>query len=259
MSSLLTYRMVVAYDGTAFSGWQVQVEDVSIQGLIEKAVHTITHEDARVIGAGRTDAGVHALGQVAHVRLEKEIRSESFVRSLNGLLTPDIRILEVARVPEQFHAQRSAIGKEYHYHICLKEVVLPFDRPYVWHCRRHVDLELLENAARRFVGEHDFAGFANAPGRGCAKKTSVRIIRRLDAIPTATGVRLEFEGNGFLYKMVRNITGMLISVASGKRKMEEIDEVFVSKNRQLAEPAAPSQGLFLVRVFYPDWALEKFI
>ncbi len=252
-----TYRMVIAYDGTEFSGWQVQVSDVSIQGLIEEGLKTITHEEARVIGAGRTDAGVHALGQTAHVRLEKDVDCEALKRSLNGLLPPAIRILEVCRAPEIFHAQRSAIGKEYHYHICLKDIVLPFDRPYIWHCRRHVDCDLLERAAQCFVGEHDFLAFANTPGRGCAKKTSVRIIRRLDVIRTENGVRLEFEGNGFLYKMVRNITGMLISVASSKRSIDDIEAVFRSKNRKLAEPAAPAQGLFMIRVFYPDWVFKK--
>jgi tRNA pseudouridine38-40 synthase len=247
------YRIVVAYDGTSFSGWQVQIHDLSIQGLIEKALHTITHEEARVIGAGRTDAGVHALGQVAHCRLQKEVEIGALKKALNGLLPPAIRILEVSHAPEQFHAQRSAIGKEYHYHMCLKEVVLPFERPYVWHFRRHIDFDILDNAARCFVGEHDFLAFANAPGRGCAKKTSVRIIRRIDVIRTESGLRLEFEGNGFLYKMIRNITGMLISIASSKRKIHEIEEVFASKNRTLAEPAAPAQGLFLMRVLYPDW------
>jgi tRNA pseudouridine38-40 synthase len=252
------YRIVIAYDGTAFSGWQVQPHDVSIQGLIQDALLTIVHEKVSVIGAGRTDAGVHALGQVAHFRLHNDVSTEVLKRSMNGLLPPSIRILEVSHAPIQFHAQRSALNKEYHYHICLKDVVLPFEKPYVWHCRRHVDIDLLEKATHYFIGEHDFLGFANAPGHGSVKKTSVRIIRRLDVIRTEHGVRLEFEGNGFLYKMVRNITGMLISVASSKRKIHEIEEVFVSKNRRLAESAAPAQGLFLMRVFYPDWVFENY-
>lgn len=247
-----TYRMLLAYDGTGFSGWQVQKNQISIQGLIEKALQTITHEQVRVIGAGRTDAGVHALGQVAHFLVEKPLFPEAVKRSLNGLLPSSIRVLDLERAPESFHAQKSATGKVYFYHICFNEVVLPFDRPFVWHCRRHVNLLLLEKAAALFIGEHDFLGFANAPGHGCKKKSSIRIIRRLDVIHTESGVRLEFEGNGFLYKMVRNITGMMVSVASGKRTIEEIEQIFVSKDRRKAEPAAPAQGLFLMRVFYPD-------
>jgi tRNA pseudouridine38-40 synthase len=251
------YRMTIAYDGTIFSGWQVQIHDQSIQGLIEQALHTILREQIRVVGAGRTDAGVHAMGQSAHFRIQKELDIDLIKRAMNGVLPPQIRILELCPAPLEFHAQRSAIGKEYHYHLCLQDVVLPFERPYVWHCRRHIDFDLLEKASRFFIGEHDFKGFANAPGRGSEKKTSVRTIRRLDIIRTQSGLRLEFEGNGFLYKMVRNITGMLVSVSCSKRKIEEIEEIFLAKDRRLAEPAAPPQGLFLKRVFYPDWVFEN--
>ena len=282
------YRLDIAYDGTEFSGWQVQNNDVSIQGTIEAALHTITRQTVRIIGAGRTDAGVHALGQVAHMRIADPPSPQSLRRALNGLLPSSIRILNVSVAPKGFHAQKSATRKEYHYHICFGEVALPFIRPYVWHCRRHpsdskpeecqrdrsllkigaefvgkdsqpyadssylkpIDLSLLEAAAKRFVGEHDFAAFANAPGRGCAKKTTIRTLYRLDTIRTDMGIRLEFEGSGFLYKMVRNITGMMVGVATGKRPLEDIDEVFLSKDRRLAEPAAPPQGLFLMRVCY---------
>ena len=247
---MTVYRLDIAYDGTDFSGWQVQKSDPSIQGTIQEALRTITKEDVRVIGAGRTDAGVHAMGQAAHVRLFSEPTPVSLQRSLNGFLPPSIRIVNVSIAPEGFHAQKSAIKKEYHYHICFGDIVLPFDRPYVWHCRRTIDIDLLRKAAERFVGEHDFLAYSNAPGRGCARKTTVRVLYRLDVVRTKTGVRLEFEGNGFLYKMVRNIVGMMIGVASGKRRLEDIDEVFSSKDRRRAEPGAPPQGLFLMRIWY---------
>jgi tRNA pseudouridine38-40 synthase len=289
-SDKVVYRLDIAYDGSAFSGWQVQNNDPSIQGAIEVALQTITRQSVRIIGAGRTDAGVHAMGQVAHVRLSSPPLPETLRRALNGLLPPSVRILNVSIAPNGFHAQKSAIRKEYHYHICFGEVVLPFIRPYVWHNRRHlldskleerqnarsllkigaefvgedprpsvdtsylktIDLSLLEKAAKRFVGEHDFIAYANAPGRSCAKRTTVRSLYRLDVIRTDMGVRLEYEGNGFLYKMVRNITGMIVGVATGRRRLEEIDEVFLSKDRRRAEPAAPPQGLFLMRVWYPN-------
>lgn len=251
--SFQTYRMVVAYDGTAFSGWQVQRNDISIQGLIEHALTKSLHETVRVVGSGRTDAGVHALGQVAHFRSAQEFSCDTVRRSLNGLLPPAVRIVHLGLAPSQFHAQKSATGKEYHYHICLDDIVLPFDKPYVWHCRRPVNIALLEQAAQMFVGEHDFLAFANAPGHACVKKTSIRTIKRLDVVRTPTGVRLEFEGNGFLYKMVRNITGMLVSVSCGKRSIHDIQTLFALRDRRRAEPAAPAQGLFLIRVFYPDW------
>lgn len=244
------YRLDIAYDGTEFSGWQVQKADPSIQGAIQDALRIITKEEVRVIGAGRTDAGVHARGQVAHVRLSSRPLPASLQRALNGLLPPSIRVTGVSMAPEGFHAQKSAIKKEYHYHIWFGDTVLPFDRPYVWHCRKTIDIDLLRKAAALFVGERDFLAYSNAPGRGCARKTTVRTLYRLDVIRTADGVRLEFEGNGFLYKMVRNIVGMMIGVASGKRRLEEIDEVFSSKDRRHAEPGAPPQGLFLMRIWY---------
>jgi tRNA pseudouridine38-40 synthase len=250
VSTPTTYRFTIAYDGTNFSGWQIQPNGLSIQGSIQSALHTITHEEVHIVGAGRTDAGVHALGQTAHVRLTKPIAIDALQRSLNGILPPSIRVLDVAVAPNTFHAQRSATGKEYHYHICCTDVVLPFDRPYVWHCRYRLDLSRLREASACFVGTHDFKAFANAPGHNCGPKTSIRTIRRLDVILTKGGVRLEFEGTGFLYKMVRNIVGMMVAVATGKRPIEDIGVVFASKDRRHAERAAPAQGLFLVRVQY---------
>jgi tRNA pseudouridine38-40 synthase len=244
------YKLVIAYDGTSFSGWQIQPRGDSIQGLLEKAFHTITKEECRVIGSGRTDAGVHALGQVAHVRLKQKREPHKIKHSLNGLLPPAIRVRSIEEAPKSFHAQLSAKIKEYHYHICLDEVVLPFDRPYVWHLRKTLDIPLLKKAAAHFVGTHDFAAFANAPGKTSKKPSTTRTISRLDVIETPQGIRLEFEGNGFLYKMVRNITGMLVAVASGRRHIADIHATLLSKDRKKAERAAPAQGLFLVRVSY---------
>lgn len=245
-----TYKLVVAYDGTSFSGWQVQTQDVSIQSCIEKAFHIITKETVRVIGSGRTDAGVHALGQVAHVKLTHFIDPEKLERSLNGILPPTIRILSVEQVSSSFHAQLSAKTKEYHYHICLGKVVLPFERLYVWHFRKHLNLHLLREAASLFVGTHDFAAFANSPGKTDKKISTIRTITRLDVFETKTGLRLEFEGTGFLYKMVRNITGMIVAVASGKRPLADVTTTLLSKDRRKAERAAPPEGLFLVEVKY---------
>lgn len=245
------YKLVIAYDGTDFSGWQIQPAGESIQGMLEKTFQTITKEHCRVIGSGRTDAGVHALGQVAHVLLPKKIEPHRLKHSLNGLLPVSIRIRSVEYAPKSFHAQLSAKTKEYHYNICLDEEVLPFHRLYVWHLRKKLDIPLLKKAAAHFVGTHDFAAFANAPGKGSKKPSTIRTITRLDVIETETGIRLEFEGTGFLYKMVRNITGMLIAVASGRRHISDIHATFLSKDRKKAERAAPAQGLFLVRVFYP--------
>jgi tRNA pseudouridine38-40 synthase len=245
-------RLKIAYDGTSYSGWQVQNVDRSIQGTIEKALFTIINEDRRIIGSGRTDAGVHALGQVAHVSIKKDIKPNSLKKALNAILPHEIRILAIEEVPDSFHAQISAIGKEYHYHLCLDEVVLPFHRSYVWHYRKKINQDLLQKAAEQFIGEFDFRGFSNALGGGQIKHNTIRRLTRLDIITTPNGLRLEFEGNGFLYKMVRNITGILLSIASNHRPIEDIAKIFESKDRRLAGAGAPPQGLFLVTVFYPS-------
>jgi tRNA pseudouridine38-40 synthase len=248
---LQKFRLTIAYDGTPFSGWQIQDNDTSIQGSIEDALFSITKERRRIVGSGRTDAGVHARGQVAHLSIEKRIEPHILKKALNATLPQEIRILEIEKVSPDFHAQISAIGKEYHYHLCLDEVVLPFDRPYVWHYRKKIDIPLLHEAAQIFLGEHDFRGFSNAIGGGLIKQNTIRTINRLDIVQTQIGLRLEFEGNGFLYKMVRNITGMLLSIASSKRPLGDIQSVFSSKDRSKAESGAPPQGLFLIQVFYP--------
>ncbi len=253
------FRFTIAYDGTPFSGWQVQNNDESIQGNLEKALLRITNERKRVIGAGRTDAGVHAKGQVAHTLLEKNIEPAILKKAMNAVLPPEIRVLDVERTTPDFHAQISAVGKEYHYHICLNDVVLPFDRPYVWHYRKRLDIPLLQEAATLFLGEHDFRGFSNALGGGLVKENTVRSLYRLDVVPTEVGIRLEFVGNGFLYKMVRNITGMLVGIASHRRTLADIHRIFSSLDRREAESGAPPQGLFLVNVFYQQHNFDRLL
>jgi len=245
------YTMTIAYDGTDFAGWQKQPHSLSIQESIEKPLHTITKEHVRLIASGRTDSGVHARGQVAHFCLQNPYPQKRLLRSLNGLLPPSIRILSIEQAKEGFHAQKSALSKEYHYHLCLQEVVLPFDRPYVWHCRYKVDFDLLSKSATYFVGTHNFKAFANERGPGSRPKSYERTISRLSVIETEIGARLEFEGSGFLYKMVRNITNMMVAVSSGKYPLSAIKKVMASKDRRKAPHAAPAQGLFLMKVTYP--------
>lgn len=245
------YKLTIAYDGTNYSGWQIQPNAISIQELIQNALKTFLHKERIVlIGSGRTDAGVHARAQVAHFRYEAEIDLYKLLSALNGILPRDIRIKHAELVDQRFHSQYSARGKIYHYHLCLDRVVDPFRRLYCWHVRRKLDMELLKSSASCFIGTHDFTAFANESHAGAAAKNPVRTIYRLDLIEEQGGVRLEFEGNGFLYKMVRNIVGTMVDVASLKRPYEDIQEIFVSKDRRKASLAAPPQGLFLVKVHY---------
>ena len=245
-----TYRIHLMYDGTNYSGWQIQPNATSIQQLVHHAVQTFVKEEVSIVGSGRTDAGVHALELVAHFRCSKKLNTALFFRSINGLLPHDIRLTQVSEVDAHFHAQKSATKKEYHYRICLNPFVSPFQRLYCLHVRYRIDETLLKKACKRFVGTHDFSSFANQAHSGAAKKNPVRTIYRLDAVPTDYGIRLEFEGNGFLYKMVRNIVGMILAIASKKRPLEDIERLFLAKDRRLAPQGVKACGLFLVKMTY---------
>lgn len=238
------------YDGTNYSGWQIQPHSLSVQQLVQNAVRTLVKEEVHVIGSGRTDAGVHALDQVAHFRCKEPQNPDYLFKALNGILPKDIRVTAVKSVDIHFHAQKSALSKEYHYHLALGPIVSPFERQYVWHVPYRLDLTLLKEAAALFVGTHDFKSFANSAHTGAAAKNSVRTIYRLEVVQKENNVTLIFHGNGFLYKMVRNIVGMLINVASGKKNISEIQETFTAKDRRKAPSSAPAQGLFLVKVEY---------
>ena len=244
------YRMCIAYDGTRYCGWQVQPNGVSIQALIEKALQIRLKTPTRLVGSGRTDAGVHALGQEAHFSSSSPLDCQRLLYALNGLLPHDIRIKELTPIMSSFHAQFSALSKEYHYHLWLEKTIDPFFRLYRHHfCYSGFSLSLLQEGAKQFIGSHDFASFANVGGNSIDTE---RTITRLDIIPQEGGIRLEFEGDGFLYKMVRNIVGMLLEIATSKRKFTEIPTLLLAKDRRLAAPAASPKGLFLMKVNYPE-------
>ena len=244
------YKLTLAYDGTAYSGWQTQNNAVSIQSLLEAALSTILRTPTPVVASGRTDAGVHARAQVAHFTSETAPDPKKLLLSLNGILPGDIRILSVEKAAPDFHARYSAISKEYHYHLHLERTTDPFKRLYSYHDYSPLDLEKMKLAAQYFIGTHDFTTFANEASKGSAAKDPIRTITRLTICEEPGGIRLEFEGDGFLYKMVRNITGTLLEVARGKIATESIPELFKAKDRTMAPPAAPARGLFLVKVNY---------
>lgn len=242
------YKLTIAYDGTDFCGWQQQHTDTSIQETIKKALETLLRHPLRLIGSGRTDAGVHALGQVAHFHTPETLSESRFLHSINALLPPTIRILQIESVPVSFHAQYSALGKIYHYHLCLDPIVLPMKRLYSWKPFLPLNLSHLEKAASFFIGTHDFTTFTN---RGSdTSDDPIRTIHRLSLVPEEGGLRLEFEGNGFLYKMVRNITGTLVAAASNRLELATIPLLLASRDRRLAPQGAPAKGLFLAQVLY---------
>ncbi len=248
---MFKYKIKIAYDGTNYSGWQEQLNSESIQSLIEKALSTILRTYTSIAGSGRTDAGVHALAQVAHFVTEKSLDKKKTLFSLNALLPSDIRILDMEEVAPSFHARYSATSKTYHYHLHLDSSLNPFKRLYSYHVPHKVDLDLLKEAAKYFVGKHDFSSFAHKADQGSAAKDPVRTIYRLDIIEEEGGVRLEFEGEGFLHKMVRNITGTLLDISRRKIPLEELPKIFEAKDRKKAGLAAPAEGLFLIKVTYP--------
>lgn len=248
----MRYKLVIAYEGTKYHGWQIQLNGTSIQDLIEKALDTILQEKVKLTGAGRTDAGVHALGQVAHFDTTKPITPTRMWGSLNGLLPRDIRVLSVDPVPDDFHAQYSALSKTYRYHICTERVLSPFLLNRVWHITYPLDRQLLLEATTYAIGTHDFTSFANEAHTGVAAYDSERTIQRIDLIPEDRGIALEFQADGFLYKMVRNLVGTFVECGSHKKKPSDIPAILKAKDRRQAGLAAPAQGLFLVAVHYSE-------
>lgn len=245
------YKIILAYEGTSYGGWQVQQNSTSIQELTQRAISTLLRRDhVDVTGSSRTDAGVHALGQVAHFSHDAPIVSEKFLYSVNSLLPRDIRVLKLEPVDPTFHARYSAKGKIYHYHLHTDPIMSPFQRHVRTHFPYPIDLPMLRRVATHFVGTHDFKAFANANGQGAAARGSIRTLYRLEIFEEPGGYRLEFEANGFLYQMVRNITGTLMDLSVGRCREEELPAIFASKDRRRAGRAAPPQGLFLTNVIY---------
>ncbi|MGK5595125.1 MAG: tRNA pseudouridine(38-40) synthase TruA [Parachlamydiaceae bacterium] len=247
---LANYKLLIAYDGTFYHGWQVQPNGLSIQQLIEEKLSLILRQETKIIGSGRTDAGVHALGQVANFKSVLRFDCRKIMASLNGLLPHAVRILELEEVDQSFHAQYSAKGKIYRYHLHLERVMSPFKYHYCWHIRSTFSISHLKMAIPYLLGEHDFTSFANEAHSGVAAYDPVRNMKRIDVIDEEGGIYLEFEANGFLYKMVRNLVGTLVEIGREKRSPEDIQEILMRKNRSEAGVAAPPQGLFLVKVLY---------
>ncbi len=242
------YKCKIAYDGSEYGGWQVQPNSMTIQSLCQDALYRLTGVKTHFTGSGRTDSGVHALAQVAHFDSENPVN----IRAFNGILPKDIRIITIDPVSRDFHARYSATSKTYRYHISLGEVHDPFTRHYSHHMFYSLDEQLLHKACAKFIGTHDFTSFANSSSEGAAAKGAVRTVTTCKASPTDFGYTIEVTGTGFLYKMVRNIVGCLIKIATGKLPIDRIDELFDAKDRTLAPSAAPAKGLFLCNVQYPE-------
>lgn len=242
------YRLKIQYDGTRYRGWQRQKNGFdTIQGRIEQVLSRQMGHPVEIDGAGRTDAGVHAREQVANVHLDYNGTTEELRECLNEYLPEDIRILEVDIAGERFHSRLNATGKVYQYRLCKKGCFDVFARKYQWQMEELLDVARMKEAAGLLLGEHDFKGFCTKASR---KKSTIRRIDAIDIEETENAVILHFFGNGFLYNMVRILTGTLVEIGIGTREISTIEEIFERKERVLAGITAPAKGLTLVRVKY---------
>lgn len=241
------FKLILAYDGSEFWGWQVQVQARTVQGTLEDALAKILGGPHRVIAAGRTDAGVHALGQVVNVRTEAAIPADAFQRALQGCLPPDITVRAVEEVAYAFHARYLAQAKQYAYLIDTSHPRNPFLRRYVLPVDYRLDLSAMQRAADMFLGEHDFAAFM---GVGSPVKTTSRRITRSEITTCVQRITYLIEGSGFLRHMVRNIVGTLLLVGRGALEPDDIAGIIAGRDRSQAGPTAPPQGLYLVGVRY---------
>jgi tRNA pseudouridine38-40 synthase len=249
----MNYKLLIQYDGTDFHGWQVQENDRTIQGELERVIGMLDNTKTGVIGSGRTDAGVHAEGQVANVFINREFTPSKLASAINGNLWRDIRILKAEKVSDDFHARFSAKRKTYVYRIINAPVMSPFWRRFAHHEHRPLDVGRINQVARLMLGEHDWTAFASAQSDGESRVRTVfdcAITSQWDARAAANLLEFRITANGFLRYMVRSIVGTLIEVGRGEKDSDTIQTAIVSGDRSLAGKTAPANGLTLLKVEY---------
>jgi tRNA pseudouridine38-40 synthase len=247
-------KLLLAFDGTGYAGWQKQKSDKTIQGVIEENLRIMTGGEICLHGAGRTDAGVHALGMVANFHTETNIPCHGLLKGLNSMLPLDIRVLEAREAEPDFHARRSAKGKTYWYNIYNGIVQLPTERLYAAHVSGDLDGEAMQGGLDRLVGTHDFSSFEGAGSRDPenSRRGAVRTITKasLENLRTMDNYRFIITGDGFLRHMVRNIVGTMLEVGKGKQSQSDVTDIVEAKDRSAAGPTAPAAGLFLKEIYY---------
>lgn len=242
------YKLIIQYDGTKYKGWQrLGNTDMTIQARIENVLSKLTGEATEVIGSGRTDMGVHALGQVANFKTSCHLSTEEIIKTLYRYLPEDIVVTAVEEVEDRFHARYSVVSKKYVYRIWNCKYHDPFLRKYTEHIPEVLNIEAMKEAASNLIGEHDFSSFKSARSK---KKSNVRALYSIDISRKRCLVEIVFHGNGFLHNMVRIITGTLIEVGLGITKPELLKEILRKKDRTLAGPTASPKGLYLLEVYY---------
>ena len=243
----MKFRLLLEYDGTDYCGWQVQPNGRSVQATLESALHTVLGHPARVSSAGRTDAGVHAAGQVACFSTPRDVNIDRLLRALNALTPRDLSVTRLDVVSDDFDPRRDAGSRTYRYRIWNRRVPSPFWRPYAWHIARPLDDTAMADAAKLLVGEHDFSAFRAA---GCDADHPVRRVLRSEVHRSGDLVRYEIEATAFLRHMVRNIVGTLVDVGNGVRAAADITTLLERRDRTAAGMTAPAHGLCLLQVSY---------
>lgn len=242
------FKLTVAYDGSAYGGWQLQPNAVTVQEVLERALAKIADHPVRVHGSGRTDAGVHAHGQVANCSFATRLTPTILCRALNANVTEDVRIVRVQGVDAQFHARFSAKGKEYRYQVDCGIVANPFLHAYAWHHPRPFDMAAMRRAAKLLKGRHDFSALSAHPFRPV--ENPVRTISKLAITERDHLLTISVVADGFLYKMVRSIVGALVKAGEGRLTLEQLQQVLQTRKRTALIETAPAHGLFLWKVFY---------
>lgn len=241
------YKIILSYDGGRFEGWQKQQGRLTIQETVEECISNMCNEKIKVIASGRTDAGVHALGQTANFHISHKQQAENFVRECNELLPEDIRVLSLAAVEETFHSRYDAVEKTYCYTIDMRERPSVFTRRYAYSVPERLDLQKMKKAAEQLTGVHDFRSFTSDKRKD---KDTVRKVKSIKIIKENNYLKMYVTGNGFLYHMVRILAGTLIEIGMGKKTVEQIPEILGAKNRFRAGFMAPAHGLMLMKVDY---------
>ncbi len=246
-----TIKLILSYDGTNYHGWQLQKGHTTVQEVLEEAIEKIVHEKIRVTAAGRTDAGVHASGQVVHFISETKIPERILKRAINSKLPDDIQIIKLQKALKDFHARFSAKSKIYQYHIWLGETLPVFQRHFVLHHPGKFDVLSVAKAVRVLKGRHDFSSFAVNPNLNRKPlRDKVRLMKDAQLKKKGHLITIQLEAEGFLYKMVRSIVGTLLDVGEGKLSANEFKEIFQKRDRRFAGKTAPPHGLCLVKVKY---------
>ena len=247
---MANYKFLIQYDGTRYAGWQKQVDkNNTIQGKLEHVLACMTGKEVTVTGSGRTDAGVHAKGQIANAHLDTTMSEVEICRYMNEYLPEDIAVLKVTRASEMFHSRFHAVEKCYTYRVCVAEVPNVFERRFVYAygAEPSLDVEAMRRAAENFLGEHDFQSFC---GKKIKKKSTVRNIYEIIIDEVDDEIRFTYRGNGFLFHMIRIMTGTLLEVGAGKKQPEDMPEILAAKERAKAGEMVPAKGLTLQWVRY---------